>query len=162
MAKLKKKNFDAFIHAVLEPLPDGVLIDTQYNSIARQTRRDAWYRAYTKTRYFEALLEYVRAAQSFYGQVEQSDILATIARMDDMALVIECRAAARAQILTPAYDQAGVAWKRTWLARLQAMSDSPTVYLPINREETEAAIAADEAFLAAHPVKRCRRSKVEG
>jgi len=135
----------------LEPLPDEALIDTHYNSIARHARRDAWYRARTETHFFEALLQYVRAAKAYCKRIDHINELQRIAEADDLDILRQKRSAVARQILTPAPTKAAVAWKR------QAAEDK---YLPVRPEDIEAAIAADEAFFAAHPVKRCR-SKVE-
>jgi integrase len=56
---------------------------------------------------------------------------------------------------------AAVAWKRAELAHQIKIASTPFRYLQVTQEEVEAAIAADEAFLAAHPMRRSR-SKVEG
>jgi hypothetical protein len=65
-----------------------------------------------------------------------------------MALVAHWRAAKVNQLLTPAYQAAGVLWKKAHLIadRLD--------YLPVEPRQVERAIEADEAFLAAHPMRR--------
>jgi hypothetical protein len=151
-AKKRVRNFDAFVHAVLEPLSDEALIDTHYNSIARHARRDAWYRAKTETQFFEALLQYVRAAKAYCERIDHINELQKIAEADDIEILRQKRSAVARQILTPAPSMTEVAWKR------QAAKDK---YLPIAPEDIDAAITADEAFFAAHPVKRVR-VKMEG
>jgi hypothetical protein len=146
-ARRRVQNFTAFVHAVLEPLPDEALFDTHYNSIARLARRDAWYRAQTETQFFEALLQYVRAAKSYCKHVKQIEELKTYSGADEYDILRQKRAAVARQILTPAPSKTEVAWKR------KAALDK---YLPINPEDIDAAIAADEAFFAAHPTKRIK------
>lgn len=147
----------AFVSAVLEPLPAEILIDTHYNFIARQTRREAWLRADAATCYFKAMHAYIWAASRHY-RYEKLESLKSTAEISCCLTAEQLRAAIARQILTPAFDQAGVVWKRAVLAD-ELRSRWPFKYFSITREETEAAIAADEAFLAAHPVRRCRSKK---
>jgi hypothetical protein len=81
--------------------------------------------------------------------------LTYIASADASKILKEYRDAIATQIRTPAPNKAELMWKQASLAS-EIHSRLPFRYLPITREEAEAAIAADEAFLAAHPVKRCR------
>ncbi|RXT49772.1 hypothetical protein B6S44_23150 [Bosea sp. Tri-44] len=61
------------------------------------------------------------------------------------------RKATADQILTPAPDQAALSWKRSAVRRR---------CLPITKEAAEAAICADEAFLAAYPVTRAKSRRL--
>ncbi len=135
-----------FMEALLEPLPDNVLVDTHYNSLMRQMRQGAWARADAKTDFLEAKLKFKRAegrlARTHGNEPEHE-------RSVEFAIVDEYRAAIAAQMLVPAPDQAAVKWKK------RAAQDR---YIPIARDAIERAIAADEAWLAAHPVA-CRRKK---
>lgn len=138
-----------FMEALLEPLPDNVLVDTHYNSLMRQMRQAAWARADAKTDLLEATLKFRRAegrlarAHGYKAAHEQSV---------EFAIVDDYRAAIAAQMLVPAPDQAAVKWKK------RAAQDR---YIPISRDAIERQIAADEAWLAAHPVA-CRRKKSTG
>lgn len=137
-----------FMEALLEPLPNNVLVDTHYNSLMRQMRRDAWFRADAKTDYLHSK-RYFQMAEARLARIsgdERQENTSHSASFDTLKLE---RAAIADQILVPAPDQAAVKWKR------KAASDR---YLPISKEEIERAIAADEAWLAAHPVA-CRRRK---
>lgn len=135
-----------FMEALLEPLPDNVLVDTHYNSLMRQMRQAAWAQADAKTDFLDAKLKFIRAEARLartHGNEPQHE------RLVEFAIVDEYRAAIAAQILVPAPDQAAVKWKR------KAARDR---YIPISRDAIEQAVAADEVWLAAHPVA-CRRKK---
>jgi hypothetical protein len=139
-------DFNAFVNAVMEPLPDETLLDTHYNLVMRRARHEAWHQADTTTRYCKALFDVCWATSSYYEYVEKNEIAARRVDGAHAALLSAYRTALARQILTPAYHRANVAWKRR----------QDVDYLPIKREEVEAAIAADEAFLAAHPTRRAR------
>jgi hypothetical protein len=143
-------DYSAFVSAVLEPLPDETLLDTEYNFIVRSSRRKVWRRAVATTRYFKVALEYGNAADNYSHVVEQNSIAGLLTNAHHTTLVKAYREAISRQILTPAPNIAAIAWKR-------AQRDG---YLPINQQEIEAAIAADERFLAAHPTRRARAKDV--
>ena len=69
---------------------------------------------------------------------------------DRITLIGMWRQALAEQLLTRAPNVAAIAWKRAKLegGRLD--------YLPVSREQVERAIAADVAFVAAHPTRTKR------
>jgi hypothetical protein len=138
---------NGFIKALLEPLPAAALVDTHYNSLMRQIRREAWWQADAKTKLMQAKLQLWRAEECFARRCEGAPM-----RANDSRLVADYRAAIADQILVPAPDQLSVKWKK------DAAKDR---YLPITRDTIDSAIAADEQWLAAHPVN-CRKRKSTG
>ena len=138
-----REQLDSFIHKVMEPLPEECLIDTHYNSIVRQQRRDAWRAANAKRRCYEALFRVAcDVSQNFRYRVD-----AAVSVPSQSECLRLYREALAEQLLTPIEGKADIAWKR----RVRLGS------LPVSKEQVEAAIAADEAFLAAHPVRRAGR-----
>lgn len=134
---------DAFIGRCLDPLPTAVPVDTHYNSLMRQARRDAWEKMRRRLTYVEALLDFY-IAESSYAFFVLGDTKRDERAMADRDKCLPLMREVRAELArTPAPDAAAVAWKR----RLSI------AYLPITAEELASAIADDEAFLAAHPTK---------
>jgi hypothetical protein len=147
-------NLAAFINMALEPQPAEVLIDTQFNLIVRAARSKAWRKAYWATQCVKSWHDFLQAARTYYhvtneqgplpgGHFVSEDVL----KQGDVDSIKLLRMTIANQILTPSPTMADVTWKRA-----TAKDD----YLPISKEEIEAAIAADETFLAAHPTRRVR------
>lgn len=134
---------EAFICALLEPLPEGVPIDTQYNSFMRRARKNAWHRAYVISTYYRSLVDYYDAQGNYARVIDNDPDREHQLSFQRAEAIKQWRKAIAAQIRTPAPTRADVTWK------VQAAKDA---YLPITPEEVAAAIAADEAFLDAHPV----------
>jgi hypothetical protein len=109
LATQSRKQLDAFIHRIMEPLPDEAVIDTQYNSILRQSRRDAWLKADGETTYWRALVDLAHGAEAFQRRGGTVPYLPPLRRE---LLVPMYREAEARQIITPAYLSADVAWKR--------------------------------------------------
>ena len=136
-----------FMNALLEPRPDAELLDTHHNTLLRRARRKEWRKASARTGYFRALLELKRAEYLYVRNVVRDSKRADrIFGRHREAVDRLLRDAEAMQILTPAPDQAALQWKRKVVAADE--------YLPLAAVEIAAAIAADEAWLAAHPTKR--------
>lgn len=129
-----------FIEACMDPLPDAVLIDTQYNSMVREQRRDAWRAAAAKTRCYKALCEVAWCV----GEGTRYRVSADV----DIPPAKECvrlyRQAVADQLLTPVEHKADIAWKRR-----QELTN-----VPVSADKVAAAIAEDERFIASHPTAR--------
>lgn len=144
-AEVSSGHLSAFIERCLDPLPDECLVDIQYNNMVRRERWEPWWEADRKRRYFEAM----RDLADFYRL--------HIRPYQDMNLKISCldnylkewRKALAEQLLTPAACTADLAWKKRELGKLNQ-------WVPVSSEDVEAAIAADEAFFAAHPTRKAK------
>lgn len=138
--------------ALAEPAPISPReprTETLANRLARDIRRDAWRRAEALTQYWRARLNMYSAAQ--LAKTHELPEAQNHPQTDEggrMALVAHWRAAKVNQLLTPAYQVAGVLWKKAHL-----IADG-IKYLPVESGQVERAIEADEAFLASHPVRQ--------
>ncbi|RUU59941.1 hypothetical protein [Mesorhizobium sp. M2C.T.Ca.TU.002.02.1.1] len=151
---MRDMRLSVFIKACLEPLPRAALVDTAYNSAMRQARQRAWREAKRTTLAYGCACDLalwfdhrpIKGLEALHEHLGGNEKRAN--------LVNERRRLTALQILTPAPDKGAVKWKRF------AAKDR---YLPISHEQIEAAIAADEAWLAAHPTtkepRRPRRKK---
>ena len=136
------KRYDAFVAKIMEPLPAEQLVDIAYNRQARDMRRPAWSHAENKTGAWRSLKEYYYCL-ALYQEDEGELELARDATQRSLEGEDSYREAAIQQMRTPAPDPNAVAWKKKHVTWLQ-------YHMPM--EEINAAIAADEAFLEAHPV----------
>jgi hypothetical protein len=112
-------------------------------------RDEAWNRASHTTSYWRARLNWhgeLECAQKW--GLADSGSFPPAADENRFSLVDTWREAVVKQLLTPAPNVAAVAWKRA------KFSGSDFPYLPVKPERVERVIADDEAFLAAHPVRR--------
>jgi hypothetical protein len=142
------QNYEAFVATVLDRLPEQELTDLNYNQLVRHSRYDAWNRAAAATNYYKAATDFYFASAVYYGNVEVNSTLRPASESERQEAVNQWRAAVAQQILTPSYNRECVTWK------LRAAKRG---FLPISDEKIKDAIAADEAFLSAHPLKRCPR-----
>jgi hypothetical protein len=140
----------AFIEACLDPLPDDVLIDTHYNLMVRYQRWDAWRAADAKTRCYNALFE----AAGLIRENARYRVHAPVSIPPESECLKLYRQALAEQLLTPVERKADIDWKKR---KFKSESREGYWCLPVEPEEIEASIAADEAFLAAHPTKRTHR-----
>jgi hypothetical protein len=123
--------------------------ETHANRLARDHRRDAWRSAEALTQYWRARLNMYSAAQ--LAKTYELPEARNHPQTDEdgrMALVAHWRAAKVNQLLTPAYQAAGVLWKKAHLTA------GGLDNLPVEPRQVERAIEADLAFLADHPVRR--------
>jgi len=142
-AKTKAESFSRFLVAVLSPVTAGEVVDFGYNRDLREARRAAWRLTSSET-------DLCNARRKLFNAEDSWSAMRDLPRRTDqprMDLTTAWRAAVAQQILTPAPDQAAVLWKRA-AAKLKC--------LPISQEAAAEAIAADEAFLAAHPLTRAQ------
>lgn len=131
---------------------------SQHLSPDRQMRHARWWTwqtAAVRSNYAEALLKACRAERVYLRWVlgDEAENHKPSGR-DEGAMLDIWRQAKALQILTPAPSKADVVWKR------RAAKDE---HLPIAKEAIDAAIAEDEAWLAAHalPRKGGRKAKPE-
>lgn len=149
-AAVKTKALAAFVQQCLDPLPDAVLIDTHHNQLMRQARRLPWRKADAVTSLAVAETDYW-FAKSIHAQYVLEDEDRSSAYSDKRMLSVDrSRQAVADQIRVPAPDLVAVQWKR------EAAKDR---HLPIGEDEVAKLIAADEAFLAAHPITKQPRRK---
>ena len=125
------------------------LTETCVNSRLRLARRDAWWTA-------DRLTDFARAHMDWHGALSCAQSW-NVPRAGDypeasasQPLVDAWRAALVAQLLTPAPDLTAVAWKQVKLG------GEDIRHINIDPRRIERAIAADEAWLAAHPSKRSK------
>lgn len=131
-----------FIEACMDPIPDAVLLDTAYNSMLRQQRFTAWRTLDVERRYFDALAE----VASYYFTPKPYH-LPGLRFAHRQEYVAKSRAALAKLLVTPSPSQLELKWKRRELKRLNS-------HVPVDPDEVEASIHADEIFLAAHPTRR--------
>jgi hypothetical protein len=133
--------------------PARSLSTTGENGRLRKERHDDWRMAEAATRYwrlridFQSAVSWAQRMEIPEGRFHPSDP----EEHDRMLMVGKYRAALVKQLLTPAWDVASVKWKQAALARGQYR------YTDVKPERIERAIAADLAFLAAHPVRQSNR-----
>ncbi len=141
-----RRALDAFMSKVLEPVTDAELVDTQYNSLVRNTRAKAWSTAKRKTEYYDSL-----KTAAFHLELNKGKDLngLVVALPSRESLTDLYRQALADQLLTPAFQKLDIEWKKRQLAKLKR-------WVPVRPEDVAASIQADEDFLARHPVKRDR------
>ncbi|EIG63491.1 hypothetical protein [Bradyrhizobium sp. WSM1253] len=128
--------------------------ETARNVRLRHQRRDAWYAAEARTRYWSARMKLHSAIESasLWGAFPQGALEEEHDHDKEgwMLLVRLFRSAVAKQLLTPAWRMADVAWKRKALAAKEHR------YTELTDEQIETAIQQDEEFLTAHPRRRVR------
>jgi hypothetical protein len=140
-------------HAIDDRPSARSLSTTAHNGHLRQERKEAWRSAEAATRYWSARLDFQSAvswAQRMEipeGRFHPSDPEDS----DRMSMVEKWRAAFVKQLLTPAPDARELAWKQNALAR------GKYLHTGLKPERLKHAIAEDEAFLAAHPIRQSDR-----
>ncbi|MCF6103586.1 hypothetical protein [Mesorhizobium muleiense] len=149
-AGVKTKALAAFVRQCLDPLPDAVLIDTHHNQLMRQARRLPWRKADAVTSLATAETAYWQEKSIHAMYVLEDEDKSSAYSDKRMISVDRSRQAVADQIRVPAPDLMAVQWKR------EAAKDR---YLPIGKDEVAKLIAADEAFLAAHPITKQPRRK---
>ncbi|TIL84651.1 MAG: hypothetical protein E5Y73_32325 [Mesorhizobium sp.] len=147
---VKTKALAAFVQQCLDPLPDAVLIDTHHNQLMRQARRLPWRKADAVTSLARAETAYWQEKSIHAMYVLEDEDRSSAYSDKRMISVDRSRQAVADQIRVPAPDLLAVQWKR------EAAKDR---YLPISADEVAKLIAADEAFLAAHPITKQPRRK---
>lgn len=150
----KRKQLDQFMSRVMEPLSEGALTDFEYNRLAREARRGAWQRGEAVLAVYKARIDLQHALWIFdmrcaEKRPTEEDEDASHEKLWKLREGSE--AATVALMRTPAPDKLAIAWKR---ARLS--DDALFRHTRLTLEEAERLIAADEAFLEAHPLKKGR------
>jgi len=138
---------DRFIIQCLEPLPSAELEDIAYNKLARKARAEPWRSAYLTERFWRGLLDASLAADIIVTDFPERAWKLS-AEVVPANVRKHYRVACAALLRTPAPHDYAVAWKKQ-----QAKGLCPDV----PKDQLAALIAADEAFLAAHPVSSRKR-----
>lgn len=141
-----RRELDAFILKVLEPVTEAELVDTNYNTLIRNTRARAWAEARNKANYYNALSEVALYMEIGTERFSGFDLLVDLP--DRQNLVDQYRQAIAEQLLTPAFEKKDIEWKKRQALKLK--------WIPVSADDVAASITADEEFLARHPVKRER------
>ena len=144
---VKSSSYDAFVGKMLAPVPTEQLLDIPYNQAVRRTRRDA---AQAETEMLDILVQYYRCRSDYLRYCEGNLRDADIHWREALAYAEPCHAALCRQMRTPAPDPAAVAWKKC-----------QRKFVEHHMPEIDALIAADEAFLAAHPVSARKKAAAE-
>jgi|GEM_PF-5369518 len=149
-----RKQLDRFMFRVMEPLSEEALIDTHYNLLARNARREAWDKARITSDYLQAKHDLVLIEMIYQRRVlGRSDAKVEHREQERLQLVDEVRVAVAVQIKTPAPDLAALDWKK------RKRKDEFSRFGTITLDEMNQCIAEDEAFLTAHPItKQPRRA----
>lgn len=160
---LRQKTYRAPPRAA-EPGKEGVEISTpsvpaalNRSSIAknedlRRDRREAWRAADALSNYWRAALDFSDAtARAQHHDLKAARGHAKISHEGRWVILQAYREAIGKHLLTPAPDMAAVTWKRKQLGK---------AYLDVKKEQVEKSIAADIAFLDAHPTRNSRANKL--
>lgn len=123
------------------------LTEPARNLRLRMDRRAAWRKADAWTAYCAAHMRLEDARVYVKNSGCAGPRLTCLAPSEHFQLVCLWREALRQQLLTPAPSLSEVRWKRGHLAQVKFM---PSVTMA----DIERAIAADVAWLAAHPTRR--------
>jgi hypothetical protein len=128
-------------------------VDTASNQSLRNQRRVIWERAEAATEYWDARERMDMAVRRAQNKGAAEGAFHPPCPLEDHIKCYDKRNEAKLkQLLTPAYHLASVKWKQHELARW------PIAYAD-HKNKIEKGIAADLAFLAAHPIRRDRGSK---
>jgi hypothetical protein len=136
---------ELFSHRRPRPAPTT---ETGRNGQLRKDRVKAWINAERVTRYWRTRMDFEDALRSvqtnglavgrFHDEIGENRIM----------LVKEWRKALVEQMITPAPYVRAIMWKETTLAQGQHQ------HIGVKDQTLQRAIAADKAFLAAHPVRQ--------
>ena len=142
------------------PLPEP-RTESCRNQRLRLKRRNAWRAAHRLTAYWRARLDWQRALST--AQDHDVGDAKSFPPCDDsgssrIVLVDLWRAALVAQMLTPAFDVAGVNWKRSQLRAVQYRYCAEKV----KSERLQHAIEADIEWLEAHPTRKSVAASRQG
>lgn len=130
------------------------LTETGRNSRLRIARRKVWWQAEAATRYWRARMDFESAVESAQNNgVQEGRLHPAVDHNDWLPMVDQYRKALVKQLLTPGWNVASAAWKRTVLER-----NDYVIGIHVEAELVQRAIDDDLAFLAAHPTKRSIRA----
>jgi transcriptional regulator with XRE-family HTH domain len=158
------------------PDPACVLSETGRNERLRRDRRAVWRRAQLKLTYWRACQKFHFAIYQNREVLDDLDCPAALRRKHgdfsepwvlDNQLLVRIKDAEVDLILTPAPDVASLKWKQQaikhiWYRTPNADSEYLRRHIGLKQSpfrDIEQAIAADAAFLAAHPARQCKANK---
>ena len=104
----REPDYETFVAAVLEPLPEQELKNSEYNALLRQDRREAWNRAKAVTSFCRAEEDFYCAKRYFHMWIDGNLDLANLAEQLRLVALEKWRRAVANQILTPASHRADV------------------------------------------------------
>jgi hypothetical protein len=143
-----------FVAQCLEPPPNGIPPDQEFNRLSRKARQEAFNLAESRMQVARAALELLDKTHALEIQQRGAFLISKFDNLRTWTLR-EWRRLYADLIRTPAHDRASLAWKK------KAISASSFEYFPVSAQEAADCIAADEAFLDAHPVRRSRKQLIE-
>ncbi|MGP2491057.1 hypothetical protein ACTDI4_05445 [Mesorhizobium sp. PUT5] len=151
MEKLTRRgDIGKFIEALMAP-PVDAGTNTAFNAEMRKGRMEVWMRVWCKREFYRALFgALLYTSRSHANRVEVTFALPPLDQVERLY-----KEAFAEQLLTPAPSKDALAWKLRYMK-------TTGWGLRITREEAKAAIAADEEFLAAHPVRRRKATGGKG
>lgn len=121
------------------------------NEHLRRDRREAWRAADALSNYWRVKLDFFDAvSRAHRHDLKDARGHAKTSHEDRWVILETYREAVGKHLLTPAPDMAAVTWKRQQLGK---------AYLDVKKERVEKSIAADIAFLDAHPTRNSRANK---
>ncbi|WP_442577595.1 hypothetical protein ACSBOB_18670 [Mesorhizobium sp. ASY16-5R] len=156
LATKDRGRLDAFIGQCLDPLPDETLVDTAHNSMLRQSRHRAWFIGQTVVEFCRASLDFHTVADRYARVVQHDDAKAKEHHAIRSDMLGKWRTAVAVALLIPAGRQDALSWK------IATLKSREMPWFPVERAKVEAAIAADKAWLAAHPTTRRPRRPRRG
>jgi len=129
-------------------------VDTASNQHLRNQRRAIWERVEAAREYWSARYELDMAIRCSQNKGVSEGGLHPAWKVEDHKMLYAKRdEETTKQLLTPGYDLVSIEWKRRRLARW------PEHYTTDQKKRIEKLIAADLAFLTAHPIRRDPGSK---
>lgn len=154
-ASITEGQFDAFLARLMEPLPAQALHDQSYNRMLRNQRARIWGQQEALVSMYSAALR-LHHARLYVEKIHGRETPRPCEDQEHKALLAAYRKAAHTLLLTPANDRAALAWKRRNLPYIYSGStDSERDFAA----EVDRAIAEDDAWLAAHSVRKPNRKK---
>ena len=142
-------NGGAFLDKLLEPLPAEGLIDIGLNRDLRKARGHVWRRAMNAYEAADALRRFYWTEVIRFSDFEPNARKAKANVRFELNLRDLQEERGIALMRTPAPDKEALAWKHRRSTRLA---------FKMPKAEIDALIAADEAFLVAHPMSWRRRA----
>jgi len=154
-ANITEGQFDSFVARLMEPLPEEALHDQSYNRLLRNERSKVWAQREALVRMHNAARK-LHHARQHVDRTHGRDVPTFGEDQENKALLAACRKATNTLLLTPANDRAALAWKKKNLPYIHSCSTDRERELAA---EVDRAIAEDEAWLAAHSVRRPNRRR---
>ncbi|MBD0416135.1 hypothetical protein [Oryzicola mucosus] len=155
MSTIDRHRFDAFLHAVLEPLPDAVMLDTAHNSELRRATYNKFICMRRRVDYYESLRAAFDCTVAWDWYPEEAQQFEPLLVHFPRRSILEkhYHAALYDCLMTLVGDKVCIEWKKRRVGQIG---------YPDKKADVEAAIARDEAFCLAHPVRAKGRTPKGG